>query len=54
MTNTEVHFPPKFDLEGRKQLWFIRTEGSTDELVNGMIAGTLVWLPLVTIAVLPL
>lgn len=32
----KYHIPPKFDLDGRRQLWFI--EGTShDDLLNGML-----------------
>jgi len=37
----EMYLPPKYNLEGRKQLWFIRTDGPADDVVNGILTGIL-------------
>jgi len=36
-----MYLPPKYNLEGRKQLWFIRTDGPADDVVNGILTGIL-------------
>jgi len=38
----KLHVPPKFNLEGRRQLWFIETKSGVDEVVNGMLTALLV------------
>lgn len=41
-----VHIPPKFNLRGRRQLWFIETRSGVDEVVNGMLTALFVLGPL--------
>lgn len=42
-----VHIPPKYDLQGRRQLWFIETGRETvNNLVNGMLTALVVFVPL--------
>lgn len=44
-----VHFPPEYNLRGRKQLWFI--EGTAhDDLLNGMLTALLFLAPIVGIS----
>lgn len=51
VSGVEVHLPPKFNLEGRRQLWFVETESGWDEGINGALTGILVFTPLILLRV---
>lgn len=46
-----VHLPPEYNLQGRRQLWFV--EGTEfDDFANGILTALLVFAPLLAFATL--
>jgi hypothetical protein len=42
-----LHIPPRYNLRGRRQLWFIETgNDSLDDPINGMLTALVVFTPL--------
>lgn len=42
-----VHIPPRYNIRGRRQIWFIETGNeSLDNPINGMLTALVVFTPL--------
>jgi len=45
-----VHVPPKYNIAGRRQLWFVESGSKYDDFVNGMLTAAVVVGPLALLA----